>query len=71
MTPLALTDGGKHWTARECAFPTPVIAFSLPARDRGYVDSAGGRAAYDVGEVPGPTPDLEAYQPECAEIHAV
>jgi photosystem II stability/assembly factor-like uncharacterized protein len=30
-------DGGKHWSAREVRFPTPVIAFSLPARDRGYV----------------------------------
>jgi photosystem II stability/assembly factor-like uncharacterized protein len=37
MTPLALTDGGRHWTAREVRFPAPVIAFSLPARDRGYV----------------------------------
>jgi photosystem II stability/assembly factor-like uncharacterized protein len=35
---LAYTvDGGKHWTSRELRFPTPVLAFSLPARDRGYV----------------------------------
>ena len=37
-TTLAYTvDGGKHWTSREVRFPAPVIAFSLPARDRGYV----------------------------------
>jgi photosystem II stability/assembly factor-like uncharacterized protein len=35
---LAYTvDGGKHWTSREVLFPAPVVAFSLPARDRGYV----------------------------------
>jgi photosystem II stability/assembly factor-like uncharacterized protein len=37
-TTLAYTvDGGKHWTSREVRFPAPVLAFSLPARDRGYV----------------------------------
>lgn len=30
-------DGGKHWTSRPIQFPAPVNAFSLPARDRGYV----------------------------------
>ena len=30
-------DGGKHWTTRQVRFPAPVAAFSLPARDRGYV----------------------------------
>ncbi|MGP0020311.1 MAG: WD40/YVTN/BNR-like repeat-containing protein [Candidatus Sulfotelmatobacter sp.] len=30
-------DGGKHWTSRAIQFPAPVNAFSLPARDRGYV----------------------------------
>ena len=30
-------DGGKHWTSRQVRFPTGVIAFSLPTRDRGYV----------------------------------
>ena len=30
-------DGGKHWTTRQVRFPTDVHAFSLPARDRGYV----------------------------------
>jgi len=35
-------DGGKHWTTREVPFPAPVVAFSLPARDRGYVVGAHG-----------------------------
>ena len=40
---LAYTvDGGKHWTSREVRFPAPVVAFSLPARDRGYVVGAHG-----------------------------
>ena len=30
-------DGGTHWTSRPVRFPAPVIAFSLPTRDRGYV----------------------------------
>jgi len=30
-------DGGKHWTSRSVRFPAPVISFSLPTRDRGYV----------------------------------
>jgi photosystem II stability/assembly factor-like uncharacterized protein len=30
-------DGGKHWTSREIAFPTDVVAFSLARSDRGYV----------------------------------
>ena len=30
-------DGGKHWTSREVHFPAGINAFSLPARDRGYV----------------------------------
>jgi len=30
-------DGGKHWTSRQVRFPTGVVAFSLPTRDRGYV----------------------------------
>lgn len=30
-------DGGKRWTTRQVHFPTEVQAFSLPARDRGYV----------------------------------
>jgi hypothetical protein len=36
MTPLELSDGGKHWIARDVRLPAPVIAFSLRARDRGY-----------------------------------
>ena len=31
------SDGGKHWVSREVRFPTGVIAFSLPTKDRGYV----------------------------------
>ncbi len=31
------TDGGKHWTSREVAFPTDVVSFSLARSDRGYV----------------------------------
>jgi photosystem II stability/assembly factor-like uncharacterized protein len=31
------TDGGRHWTSREIAFPASVRAFSLPQPDRGYV----------------------------------
>jgi hypothetical protein len=31
------TDGGKHWTSRDVAFPTDVVAFSLARSDRGYV----------------------------------
>ncbi|HEY4742014.1 MAG TPA: YCF48-related protein [Candidatus Acidoferrales bacterium] len=31
------TDGGKHWTSREVAFPADVVAFSLARSDRGYV----------------------------------
>jgi photosystem II stability/assembly factor-like uncharacterized protein len=31
------TDGGRHWTSREIAFPASVVAFSLPRPDRGYV----------------------------------
>lgn len=30
-------DGGKHWTTRQVHFPTGVVSFSLPTRDRGYV----------------------------------
>jgi photosystem II stability/assembly factor-like uncharacterized protein len=30
-------DGGKHWTSRQVRFPTDVVSFSLPTRDRGYV----------------------------------
>ena len=30
-------DGRKHWTSRAIHFPAGVNAFSLPARDRGYV----------------------------------
>ena len=30
-------DGGKHWTSREVRFPAPVVSFSLPTPDRGYV----------------------------------
>jgi len=30
-------DGGKHWTTRQVRFPTGVVSFSLPTRDRGYV----------------------------------
>jgi hypothetical protein len=30
-------DGGKHWTSRQVHFPTGVVSFSLPTRDRGYV----------------------------------
>jgi photosystem II stability/assembly factor-like uncharacterized protein len=30
-------DGGKHWTTRPVHFPTAVVSFSLPTRDRGYV----------------------------------
>ena len=35
-------DGGKHWTSRAVRFPTPVISFSLPTPDRGYVVGAHG-----------------------------
>jgi photosystem II stability/assembly factor-like uncharacterized protein len=31
------TNGGGRWTSREIAFPTQVVAFSLPRHDRGYV----------------------------------
>jgi photosystem II stability/assembly factor-like uncharacterized protein len=30
-------DGGERWSSREYPFPSSVIAFSLPRRDRGYV----------------------------------
>jgi photosystem II stability/assembly factor-like uncharacterized protein len=30
-------DGGKHLTTRQVRFPTGVVSFSLPTRDRGYV----------------------------------
>ena len=30
-------DAGKHWTTRQIRFPAPVMAFSLPTRDQGYV----------------------------------
>ena len=30
-------DGGKHWTTRQVRFPSDVVSFSLPTRDRGYV----------------------------------
>ena len=30
-------DGGKHWTTRQVRFPSGVVSFSLPTRDRGYV----------------------------------
>jgi photosystem II stability/assembly factor-like uncharacterized protein len=30
-------DGGDRWSSRQYPFPTPVNAFSLPRRDRGYV----------------------------------
>ena len=36
------TDGGKHWTSREIAFPADVDAFSLPRSDRGYVAGVHG-----------------------------
>ncbi|HXW93954.1 MAG TPA: YCF48-related protein [Terriglobales bacterium] len=35
-------DGGKHWTSRQVHFPTGVVSFSLPTRDRGYVVGAHG-----------------------------
>ena len=31
------TDGGQRWNSREFKFPAEPKAFSLPARDRGYV----------------------------------
>jgi len=41
-TVSSTTDGGRRWTARETAFPTPVVAFSAPRRDRAYVVGAHG-----------------------------
>jgi photosystem II stability/assembly factor-like uncharacterized protein len=35
-------DGGGRWNSREYQFPTPVTAFSLPRRDRGYVVGSHG-----------------------------
>lgn len=31
------TDGGKHWSSREVRFPTALLGFSFPRRDRAYV----------------------------------
>jgi hypothetical protein len=36
------TDGGKHWTSREIAFPADVDSFSLARSDRGYVAGVHG-----------------------------
>jgi photosystem II stability/assembly factor-like uncharacterized protein len=41
-TVSSTTDGGRRWTARETAFPTPVVAFSAPRRDRAYVVGTHG-----------------------------
>jgi len=41
-TVSSTTDGGKRWTAWETAFPTPVVAFSAPRRDRAYVVGTHG-----------------------------
>lgn len=36
------TDGGKHRTSREIAFPADLVAFRLPRSDRGYVVGVHG-----------------------------
>lgn len=36
------TDGGRRWSTRKTAFPTAVVAFSAPRRDRAYVVGTHG-----------------------------
>ncbi|MFZ0635742.1 MAG: YCF48-related protein [Candidatus Acidiferrales bacterium] len=35
-------NGGKSWSSRDLRFPTDVVAFSLPTRQRGYVVGSHG-----------------------------